>query len=128
MIDVNTWPLKAQLAFIILPFLVMIIGMIVNGSVMGSRNFTVLNEAFRNNAYVAGIRVVMGETSIRARWFIICTVAGAVVFTKLNCRIGVVRESEVMGVPEYLRRRMQVAFWLNVFGFTWLVVACVLIR
>lgn len=128
MIDVDSWPLKAQLAFVVSPFLIIILGMIVNGSVIWSRDFKVLNEAFRNNTYVAGVRGVMGDTSIRARWFIACTVAGAVVFKKFNCRIGVVSESEVMGVPVHLRKRLRVAYWLNAVGFSWLVLVCAVIK
>lgn len=67
LIDVNSWPLRIQLLFLVMPFALSVGGLAVSGYVAWSREFELVNSSIRSNAYLEKMKRFAGTTTYRAR-------------------------------------------------------------
>ncbi|WP_447741004.1 hypothetical protein [Pseudomonas laurentiana] len=128
LIDVNSWPLKIQLFFLAMPFLLSTIGLAVSGYVAWSREFELVSSSIRSNAYLERMKRFFGCTTYRGRWMIVCVACGLLTFPIFHSRIGVVDAGELKAFPFKLKRKLVFSSWLIIIGSVWLAIAYAMVR
>ncbi len=128
LIDINTWPLKIQLIFLIAPFALSSAGLVVSGFVAWSREFDVINSSIRSNAYLEQMKRLLGTTTYRARWMLTCAACGLLTFPRLHSRIGLVSPDELKNFPSKLKLKLVSSSWLIIIGSAWLLIAFAMVR
>lgn len=128
LIDIDSWPLKIQLVFLTMPFALSIIGLAVCGYVAWSREFGLVNNSIRSNAYLEKMKRFGGTTTYRARWMVVCVVCGLLTFPRFHSRIGVVDADELKAFPLRLKRKLVFSSWLVIIGSAWLAIAYAIVR
>lgn len=128
LIDINSWPLKIQLIFLVMPFALNVIGLTVSGYVAWSREFELVNSSIRSNAYLEKMKCFWGGTTYRARWMVVCAVCGLLTFPLFYSKIGVVDADELKAFPLRLKRKLVFSSWLIIIGSVWLAIAYAMVR
>ncbi|WP_156510926.1 hypothetical protein [Pseudomonas sp. p21] len=128
LIDVNSWPLRIQLLFLVMPFALSVGGLAVSGYVAWSREFELVNSSIRSNAYLEKMKRFAGTTTYRARWMVVCVVCGLLNFPLFHSRIGVVDADELKAFPLKLKRKLVFSSWLVIIGSAWLAIAYAMVK
>ena len=128
LIEIDSWPLNIQLIFLVMPFVLSGIGLAVSGYVAWSREFELVNNSIRSNAYIEKVKRSWGITTYHARWMVVCAVCGLLTFPLFHSRIGVVDADELKAFPLRLKRKLVFSSWLIIIGSAWLAIAYAMVR
>ncbi|MDZ3991087.1 hypothetical protein [Pseudomonas sp. Teo4] len=123
MIEFESWPPLLKLAFLIIPFVVGLLGVAIHIQISMSRDYDVALSAIRSNPYLEQMKPVWGGGNLRSRFFLLSTVSSLVTFPWLHLRMGWLDEQELKRFPVKLKKKMGIAWWLILIGSLWLLVA-----
>ncbi|MND75799.1 hypothetical protein D3C80_674310 [compost metagenome] len=126
--NLSTWPIGAQIAFGLAPFVLCLSGLGIGVHLACSRHFKVMLKALENSPWLHQQVNLWGITSVRSRTLVVGSVCGAMLRPRLGIRKGVLDPAEVADFPPYLKLRMYISSWLTIVGFAWLMVGIGLIK
>ncbi|OEC35686.1 hypothetical protein SAMN05216600_104222 [Pseudomonas cuatrocienegasensis] len=115
----ETWPLDLQIACLLAPFVISLSGVFII-IVMGFRNLDVILATFPNSEYVKRQKVMWGGSSLPSRFILTSSLAAVALWPNNYIKRGELDENEVKKLPNSIKRRMIVAWWLCVIGMAWL--------
>lgn len=128
MIDINSWPLKVQLAFTVTPLIFMMMGVAISAYVAWSHEFEIVKSSIRSSPYLEQMKNFLGATSYRARWIVVCLAGGLLSFPRYHARRRLVSLEELKAFPKALKRKLVLSTWLVIVGFSWMMVGYALIQ
>ncbi|WP_201167403.1 hypothetical protein [Pseudomonas sp. S31] len=121
MIDISQWSVTAKLFVLITPFILTTSAFMMTAYTTLTKDYDVACSAITSNVYLESIKSAWGDGGFKWRWLVVCTISGYVGFPWLISCTGTIDTAELEAFPANLKRRLSVAFWLNLIGFTWLV-------
>lgn len=123
MIDITGWPLEAKLTFLLAPFVIGIPGVLLIAYTSITRDYDIACSAITSNPYVESIKLAWGTGSFKWRCLVVSAISGCVGFPWVMLRMGKLDIEELKAFPSSLKRRLVIACWLTIIGFTWLMLA-----
>ncbi|KJK18918.1 hypothetical protein [Pseudomonas sp. 2(2015)] len=128
MIDLKAWPLEAQIAFGLTPFVLCLSGIGIGVYIACSRHFKVMLKALENSPWLHQQVNIWGITSVKSRTLVVGSICGALLRPRLGIRKGVLDPVEISEFPLYLKRKMIISSWLSIIGFAWLMMGAGLLK
>lgn len=115
----NSW---WAFAFMMIPFLLCMTGIAIDTHIACSRHFNVMLDSFQKSRWLHQQTQLWGTTSLKSRALIVSSMSTALIYPQLGIRRGVINADEIRRFPAYLKRRMVIASWLTIVGFTWVMI------
>lgn len=128
MIDFDSWPQLVRIAFLAGPFLVGLPGVAMSLYIASTREFHIMLSAIQSSPWFEQQKRGWGIGGLKSRWMLVCFVCGLLLLPGPHIRRGELDINELRNFPRGLKRRMLGSVWLTIIGFTWMLVAFVLIR
>jgi len=128
MMKFESWPVVMKLLFVITPFVVSLLGVLINLSITLSRDFHVVCSAITSNPYMERLKISWGTSNLKWRWMLVCSIGGLVTFPGLALRSGNLNVDELRAFPSKLKRKLEISAWLSIIGFVWIAVAAAVVE
>ncbi|WP_264312705.1 hypothetical protein [Pseudomonas putida] len=128
MTDIHAWPAIVKLLFLVVPFLISMVGVAVIAYTTLSRDYHVVCSAITSDPHVEALKVTWGASTIKWRMLLICAIGWLFVFPKLALRRGQLSADELNEFPPNLRRRLVVSLWLTAIGFVGMAIFTLLLE
>ncbi|CAM4016299.1 hypothetical protein [Pseudomonas] len=128
MIDINTWPLNAQIGFGLAPFVIALSGVAIDVHIACSRHFEVMCTALQNNRGLEQQIQLWGRRGVMSRTLVVASISGALAWPSTGIGRRVLEVEEIHELPTYLQRRMKVSCWLTLVGGIWLMIGAGLVQ
>lgn len=116
MIDVSGGSVVVKLLLLITPFLLLVVGLVVNAYIAGSRHFHVMCRAFGRSSGLQDELVLWGTTRLRSRMLIVSAMSLAAVWPSHGFRRGWLDANDWQDFPEYLKCCMKVSSYCLFIG------------
>ncbi|MFB4394785.1 MULTISPECIES: hypothetical protein [unclassified Pseudomonas] len=116
MIDMSDAPAALRLALLGIPFLVLIIGGVLNIYVATPRNFSVMCHAFRRSSGLYEEIALWGTLGLKSRMIIVSAMSLGLIWPSLGLRRGWLNAEDSNEFPVYLKRIMKVSSYCLVVG------------
>lgn len=123
MININCWPLSTQIAFGLAPFLIGWVGVSISFYIACSNDFKVMLAALPNSLWVKQQKALWGASRLKSRWYLVCTICGALLYPQYGVRRGLFEVDEMRSFPKSLKYRMIASVWLTGIGFVWIFIS-----
>ncbi|MDD1012590.1 hypothetical protein [Pseudomonas rubra] len=128
MIDINTWPLNAQIGFGLAPFVIALSGVAMDVHIACTRHFWVMCKALQNNRWLQQQVQLWGTKGVMSRALVVASISGALAWPRVGTGRRAIEMDEMHDFPVYLQRRMKVSSWLMAVGGTWLMIGAGLVQ
>ncbi|MDH4549115.1 hypothetical protein [Pseudomonas sp. BN607] len=128
MTDFEDWSPWLQISFVIVPFVLAMLGVAFNLLIVYSRDFHIAISSINSNPYLEQMKIVWGGGSLKSRFLLLVTVSVLVTFPSMHLRKGRLDEVELKRFPWRLKRKLNAVVWLNLISVSWLIIAYVMIR
>lgn len=116
----DQFDIKVKLFLLASPFCLGLIGLAVDLHIACSRDFAKMTSALQRSACLPFAKL-WGQQSIRSRVLIISVISTELMFPNARIRRGSLDAQDYMEFPRSLKKRLVIAAWLNIVGFTWLI-------
>ncbi len=120
----NSW---WAFAFMLAPFVIALSGVFMF-LFMAYRNLETLLSLFPNSTYVKRQKLLWGGNGLRSRFMLTSSLAAVALWPNGHIKRGELDEDEVRNLPNPIKRRMVVAWWLCAVGMAWLFLAVGLLK
>lgn len=121
------WSTGWAFVFMVTPFLLCQVGLTISLLLTRKANYGRIVNALPKSAWVAQYRRTFGEISFKCRWHLVNTISGALIYPAYVIRKGFFDEAEMHSFPAGLRRFMLVSAGFSIIGFSWLMLAVLLL-
>ncbi|SPO66352.1 hypothetical protein [Pseudomonas sp. JV241A] len=115
-------------AFMVTPFILALIGLMMSIQITCGRDFNVMLSALPNSLRLQNQTPNSGNASLRSRWYLVNTVSGAMLYPRFCIRKGLFDAGELQEFPASLKRKMIISSWLSIVGFAWLMTGAGLLK
>lgn len=120
MIDLSEWSVGLRLVLLIIPFLLLILGVIINVYIAGSHQFNIMCRAFGRSRGLEDEILLWGTTRLRSRMLIVSAMSLAFIWPSLGVRRGWLNLEDSNEFPNFLRCSMKLSSYCLLVGLGWL--------
>lgn len=121
-IDPHLWHPGLRFIFMATPFVIGLSGVFMI-LVMAYRHLDTILATFPNSEYVKRQRVLWGVNTLPARFILTSSLSAVALWPNNYIKRGELDEQEVRNLPDTIKRRMVIAWWLCAVGMAWLFLA-----
>lgn len=115
-IDISGWPVSLRLVLLIVPFLLLTIGIIINVYIACSGQFNVMCRAFGRSRGLEDEVLLWGTTRLRSRMLIVSAMSLAFIWPSLGLRRGWLDLEDSNEFPNGLRCSMKLSSYCLLVG------------
>lgn len=122
-VNPHTWPIGMQLAFMLIPFVIMSVGMALNACIAWGRDFEIMISSIQSSSWLKQHQRIWGSKSLTSRWLLVGGVSGLLAYPGLHIRRGQLDGNEIARFPKPLKRKIMFSSRLITIGFLWMLIA-----
>lgn len=123
-----SWCLDCQLILVGAPFVMCLIGVVIQYYIACSRHFRVMLAAMQNSTWPSVQCYKYGVVVLTSRLNLVAGISGFLTWKSYSIRKGLVNFDDVRNFPSYLQHWLVASFWLVMVGITWLALAVGLVE
>ena len=124
----ESWPLDLQIAFLLSPFIIGLIGIGIGIHIACTSHFHDMISALKNSKWPQMVRNTLGDKDFMSRCFLVSSIGGAFLFARWNERRGVLDSKDIEDFPKKLWYRLITSTWLVIFSMIWMSIMIALIE
>lgn len=111
---------KLKLFLLASPFCLGLVGLAIDLRIACSREYKIMTSALQRSDCLNFATRLWGERSISSKIFVISMISSELMSPASRIRRGSLDAQDYLQFPKQLKRKIIISAWLNITGFTWL--------